>query len=126
MNSNASIDISIFLNIDDLPKGEDGDLDQDAELQKFKAFAEKLNNSNYTKSSVSVVYLSSEAYSHIDEAIASTDIYHYYDNDEFKTNKVNICTVVGFEITEDGDISSIEETRDHFSAWKNTRLGIEE
>lgn len=126
MYSNANMYISLYLNIDDLPKGEEGDLDQDAEMERFKAFAEKLNNPNYTKSSVLVLYLSSEAYSRIDEAIASTDISHYYDNDEFKTQKVNIRTVVGFDITEDGDVSSIEETRDHFSAWKNTRLGIEE
>jgi len=101
-----------------------GDMDQQGEIGKYKAFAKKLADNKYMRSSISIWYITPDAYDRFDEAKNSdSTVINYFKDEEEKQGKLNLVTANGIEIDEQGRIVSInEEFLESFDIWKEKRV----
>ncbi|WP_232243182.1 hypothetical protein [Paenibacillus sp. GSMTC-2017] len=113
----------VYLNVSNY-MDKTGVINEDVEMKKFKAFARLLVESKNIRSSLSIVYLSEEAYKRFDEIKSTTfDIGDVYWGEDEEQNKNNYITIVGYKILETGAIKqSDEEIREFFETWKEKRL----
>ena len=101
-----------------------GNMDQQAEIDKYKAFAQKLVDHKYMRSSISIWYITPDAYDRFDEAQNSDlTVLNYFKDEEEKQGKLNLVTANGIEIDEQGRIvTTNEELQKGFDIWKEARL----
>ncbi|MCR2803391.1 hypothetical protein [Paenibacillus soyae] len=114
--------ITIFVNASDYID-DSGAMDEQGELDKYKAFAEQLAAHRYFKSSVYLVYLSEEAFGRYDElSNEALLVDHVYTSEESDGSKQNSITRNGFDILENGQIKeSDDDILRTFSVWEGKR-----
>lgn len=115
--------ISIYLKGDDYIDDK-GNMDQQAEVDKYLEFGKVLGGQQYVSSMVTWTYLSNDAYGRLDLAKASDDsVDKYFSDEEEEQGKLNILTMAGYSLSGDG---KIEEPRSEIEAgfinWKEKRL----
>ncbi|MBH5320064.1 hypothetical protein I6N90_19870 [Paenibacillus sp. GSMTC-2017] len=100
-----------------------GELNEDAELKKYKQFKELLVNNKYIRSSVGIDYLSEDAYLRIDEILNTHAVPGIvFTKEEEVDTKVNYLTQVGFHILEQGELKETdEEIKEYFKIWSEKR-----
>ncbi|WP_314586779.1 hypothetical protein [Paenibacillus terrigena] len=115
--------VEVFLNCERYID-KNGGMDQQAEIDKYKAFAQKLADHKYMRSSIYIWYIAPDAYDRFDEARNSDmTVLNYYSDEEEKQGKLNVVTANGIEIDKQGRIvSTNEEFLESFDKWKEERL----
>ena len=115
--------VEVFLNCERYIDG-NGGMDQQAEIDKFKTFAQKLADHKYMRSSIYIWYITPDAYDRFDEAINSDmSVLDYYKDEEEKQGKLNVVTANGIKIDNQGRIvTTNEEMYESFDTWKDERL----
>ncbi|WP_314586777.1 hypothetical protein [Paenibacillus terrigena] len=101
-----------------------GDMDQQGEIGKYKAFAKKLVDNKYMRSSISFRYITPDAYRRFDEAKNSDkDIFEFFSDEEKEQGKLNLVTANSIDIDEQGQIvTPNEEFLKKFDIWKEKRV----
>lgn len=115
--------ISVYLDASQYLDGQ-GNMDQQAEVNKYLEFADVLADHHYINSRVSMVYLTPEAHGRFDEFRQSaTSVSNSIHDQEQETNVPLVLTRVGFSMDAEG---KLKETRDkinsYFDTWKEKRL----
>ncbi|MFB9324438.1 hypothetical protein ACFFSY_00595 [Paenibacillus aurantiacus] len=102
---------------------EQGGMNQEAEIRKFRQLAERLKASKYLRSHVGFFYLSPDAYNRFEEAERSElSVLNFYHDEEEKDDKVNFVTGISFDLDENGAMSKDTEAFDkQFARWKDVR-----
>lgn len=113
--------VLVYLNVEKYIDGQ-GNIDQDAEYEKYKTFAELLAESKYFNSRVGMRYVTKEAYERFEEAKnASVSISNFFHNEEDKEGKLHYITLVGFEVLKNEEKVTKEEVDRYFDIWKEKR-----
>ncbi|MGZ9584929.1 hypothetical protein [Paenibacillus marinisediminis] len=101
-----------------------GGMDEQAEIDKYKAFAQKLADQKYMRSSIYIWYITPDAYDRFDEAKNSEmTVLTFYNDEEEKQGKLNLVTANGIKIDEQGRIvTADEELHKSFDIWKEERV----
>ncbi|MCL6606446.1 MAG: hypothetical protein K6T94_26610 [Paenibacillus sp.] len=115
--------ISIYLKGDDYIDDQ-GNMDQQAEVDKYLEFAKVLANHQYASSMVTWAFLTKDAYRRLDIAKASDDsVDKYFNDEEEEQGKLNFLTMVGYSLDAKAKIEeSRSEVEANFDNWKEKRL----
>ncbi|WP_310551561.1 hypothetical protein [Paenibacillus glufosinatiresistens] len=100
-----------------------GNMDQEAEIAKYLAFAEELAASGYVSSRISWVYLTPDAFSRLEEAKQSASSVDAFFNEEEETGVPRMITRVGCEIDASGRVKQTKaELQAYLDQWREKRL----
>ncbi|MCJ8014815.1 hypothetical protein MUG84_24330 [Paenibacillus sp. KQZ6P-2] len=115
--------VQVYLNCERFINS-NGDMDEQAEIDKYKAFAQKLADHKYMRSSISIWYITPGAYDRFDEAKNSDmTVINYFKDEENEQGKLNLVTANGIDIDEQGQIvTTNEELHKGFDIWKEERV----
>lgn len=114
--------IFVFVNASNYIDG-NGEMNEDAEIEKYKSFAKLLEANKYVKSGVSIVYLSEQAYGRLDSIQQETvNVEQVLYKEQEEDGLLNSVTRNGFDLLENGELSKSDNAfKETFSVWRETR-----
>src|SRR5690554_4151241 len=87
-----------------------GEMNQDAEIEKYKVFAELLKEKKYVSSQISTIYITPEAYALYEEGQHdNVSIGNYYRDLEEKESEFVFVTRNIYELLKNGEIDKTNE-----------------